>query len=207
MRSSSISSAARAGPVRAAGLCQIWFEPELADVLRIASSPRTVLVVVDASNTCAPLQGTRARDRLEPRLGELLDREFVRVEGKDVKGSDCQEPTYFVRKGVPPDRLTARGESTANLAQGKHATQSSSLAGADASLAVDGNVDGAFVHKSVAHTLRERGAWWEVDLGAERELSSIEVWNRTDCCAERLRNFWCSRRRTRCRSPAHRDDR
>ena len=28
--------------------------------------------------------------------------------------------------------------------------------------------------------------WWQVDLGADFVVSGVEIWNRTDCCAERL---------------------
>ena len=32
------------------------------------------------------------------------------------------------------------------------------------------------------------GAWWEVDLGSNFEVASVEVTNRQDCCGYRLRN-------------------
>ncbi len=35
------------------------------------------------------------------------------------------------------------------------------------------------------HTTLEKDPWVEVDLGAEREVRSIQVDNRADCCAER----------------------
>ena len=34
------------------------------------------------------------------------------------------------------------------------------------------------------------GAWWEVDLGEQIDIEAIRVWNRTDCCAERLAGYW-----------------
>jgi hypothetical protein len=33
-------------------------------------------------------------------------------------------------------------------------------------------------------------AWWQVDLGASAAISSIVIWNRTDCCSSRLANYW-----------------
>jgi hypothetical protein len=75
-----------------------------------------------------------------------------------------------------------------NLAQGKTATESSIGAGAVASRAVDGNADGVFANGSVSHTNLEPGPWWQVDLGAVSTISTINVFNRTDCCATRLNN-------------------
>ena len=56
-----------------------------------------------------------------------------------------------------------------NLAQGRTATQSSTLAGYPtdaASAAVDGNTDGNFFDGSVTHTNADTNAWWQVDLGS-----------------------------------------
>ena len=32
--------------------------------------------------------------------------------------------------------------------------------------------------------------WWQVDLGVSSSIGSIVVWNRTDCCGDRLTNYW-----------------
>jgi RHS repeat-associated protein len=69
------------------------------------------------------------------------------------------------------------------------ATQSSDLAGGVASRAVDGNTSGTWANGSVTHTNYEAGAWWQVDLGGMQAVQSVDVWNRTDCCVERLTNF------------------
>ncbi|HEX8745693.1 MAG TPA: discoidin domain-containing protein, partial [Pyrinomonadaceae bacterium] len=81
----------------------------------------------------------------------------------------------------------------ANIASGKPVTQSSTLAynpPGDAFRAVDGKTDGNYANGSVTHTNSENQPWWQVDLGASQPLSSIKLWNRTDCCSERLSNFY-----------------
>lgn len=169
-------------PVHSAGMCQIWFESELETVLRSVSNPTTRMVVVDdSSKACIPLQNFREK---EPRLRALLVREFDEL----TVPSDCgdQAPRFFVRKGTP----LVDDPPAINLAVGRPATQSSTLKGASPSAAVDGNVDGVFSSGSTSHTDLQSGPWWEVDLGSEKEVSSIEIWNRTDCCSERLRDFW-----------------
>jgi len=72
------------------------------------------------------------------------------------------------------------------------ATQSSSYVPGltDASKAVDGNTDGVFQDGSVSSTDRDPYAWWQVDLGAAVTVNSIVVWNRTDCCGDRLSGYW-----------------
>ncbi len=78
-----------------------------------------------------------------------------------------------------------------NLALNRTAQQSSTFAvGAEASKAVDGNVNGAYGSGSVTHTTNESNPWWEVDLAQSYALQAVRVWNRTDCCGERLANFY-----------------
>jgi lysozyme len=77
-----------------------------------------------------------------------------------------------------------------NLAVGKTATQSSTAFGGVASRGVDGNEDGVYANGSVTHTAYEDQPYWEVDLGSVETIGSIKVWNRKDCCAERLTNFY-----------------
>ena len=77
-----------------------------------------------------------------------------------------------------------------NLALNQAATQSSSPYGAPASRANDGNTNGAFGGSSVTHTGFDSQAWWEVDLGGVYGIADIDVFNRTDCCGERLSNFY-----------------
>ncbi len=77
-----------------------------------------------------------------------------------------------------------------NMAQSKLATQSTTDFGGDPGRGVDGNTDGTYGAASVTHTRFETNPWWQVDLGADNAISTVVLWNRTDCCAERLSNFY-----------------
>ncbi len=77
-----------------------------------------------------------------------------------------------------------------NLAYGKTASQSSTAFEGAPSRAVDGRTDGAFWNGSVSHTNTQSQPWWQVDLGQQSTVQTLEIWNRTDCCAERLANFY-----------------
>jgi RHS repeat-associated protein len=81
------------------------------------------------------------------------------------------------------------GTSGQNLALGKTASQSSTVLGATASRANDGNTDGNFADGSVSHTDFQNQPWWQVDLGSSQQITSVSVWNRTDCCQSRTSNF------------------
>jgi hypothetical protein len=88
---------------------------------------------------------------------------------------------------------TAIAPPPVDLAQGRAATQSSTLPGAPtagASSAVDGNTDGNFFNGSVTATNLDSNPWWQVDLGASASVTSVVVFNRTDCCGTRLNDFW-----------------
>jgi uncharacterized repeat protein (TIGR01451 family) len=89
------------------------------------------------------------------------------------------------------DSTIINAAGTSNVALGKTATQSSTYAaGTGAGNAVDGNTDGNFSHGSLTHTNLDANAWWQVDLGASATVNSVVVWNRTDCCGDRLSDYW-----------------
>jgi hypothetical protein len=77
-----------------------------------------------------------------------------------------------------------------NLAPGGHASQSTTRSGGGAAYrANDGDTNGQFFSNSVTHTSGGPPPWWIVDLGSEASLDTITLWNRTDCCGDRLSNF------------------
>jgi hypothetical protein len=83
----------------------------------------------------------------------------------------------------------------ANLALTGIASQSSTGywdGGALASRAIDGNTDGSFWNSSVSHTDYQQGASWQVDLSSMSNIDQIDLWNRTDCCSNRLADFTVS---------------
>jgi hypothetical protein len=91
---------------------------------------------------------------------------------------------------VPAGQTTPPAKT--NLALGKTATQSSQYQFARADLAVDGFTMGNLHLGSVSHTLNDPMPWWQVDLGSTQKIGLIKVYNRDDCCAERLRDWTVS---------------
>ena len=83
------------------------------------------------------------------------------------------------------DAILAKSTS---IARGKMTRTSGSLGGARSELVVDGKVNGNYQDGGVFHSALSLQSWIEVDLGAIYPISAVRLWNRTDCCGERLQD-------------------
>ncbi|MCH1507135.1 MAG: FG-GAP-like repeat-containing protein [Verrucomicrobiales bacterium] len=86
-------------------------------------------------------------------------------------------------------QVDERSTDLVNLAvlPGASATQSSVYGTVfEADLARDGNTDGDWRNGSVSHTELDVDAWWDLDLGTVRAIDHLLLWNRNDCCGDRL---------------------
>jgi beta-galactosidase len=106
-----------------------------------------------------------------------------RVKGYNNEGTSAYSNEATVT--IPVDNVSE------NLALKKPATQSSISYGGIPERAVDGNTNGLWQNASVIHTYPDANAWWEVDLGGVYNISTIQIWNRTNtCCNSRLSNYY-----------------
>jgi F5/8 type C domain len=95
-----------------------------------------------------------------------------------------------LRVQVPLRRISSTASVPTNIALGKAASQSTTDFGGIASRGNDGNTSGQyFTGSSVTHTAAETNPWWQVDLASVRMVDQVEVYNRLDCCSNRLTNF------------------
>jgi hypothetical protein len=98
--------------------------------------------------------------------------------------------------GQPPGRLLSDRNKVSSV------SQSPDYGGAIAARAIDGrtdsgvdslydgHIDGVFSHGFVTHTAQVDNPYWQIDLGARRTITQVDVFNRTDaCCMNRLRNW------------------
>jgi hypothetical protein len=138
--------------------------------------------VADRWATLAPMP----TNRVEVRLTQGANGKLYAIGGW-VNGplAIVEEATF---SAMPPS--TPPSTNTINLALSRPASQSSTAFGGDALRAVDGNTNGDWDANSVTHSGNEQNPWWQVDLGARYDLHSIKLWNRTDCCAERLSDVY-----------------
>lgn len=115
-------------------------------------------------------------------------------DGFPVVIGDDYSPTASIQKTTP----------IYNMARGRVARQSSNVFDyccgspyiglALAGLAVDGQTNGNFslsLPGTVTHTdYASYGPWWQVDLGASSSVDHVTIWNRADCCGDRLQNYY-----------------
>ncbi len=72
---------------------------------------------------------------------------------------------------------------------GASASQSSVGWGGVASRAIDGITAGNWYDGNVTHTYNDVNAWWKVDLGQDRTIRRVHLWNRQDAAPYRLSNY------------------
>ncbi|PAA83503.1 hypothetical protein BOX15_Mlig033295g1 [Macrostomum lignano] len=119
------------------------------------------------------------------RVGEL-----VRIDSKIIGYFTLCEVRVF---GDPvslesKSPAKARGKTVRKLRLG-HCSQSSTAFSGVCSRAIDGNTSQNYRKHSCTHTEIERG-WWQARLTSRAHIKRIQIFNRRDCCANRLRNFY-----------------
>lgn len=115
-----------------------------------------------------------------------LFRRNAAVEGAGVNGR-------FVRIALSAPGVLSLAEvevfsKGAGIASQGTASQSTTYSRGPARRAVDGDTEAGF-----SQTLsKDEQPWWQVDLGQERPVTRIVIWNRRDKFAARLKNFTVS---------------
>lgn len=74
-------------------------------------------------------------------------------------------------------------------ANGGVASQSSIAFSGSASRAIDGGRSGHWSAGSVTHTGYQFNAWWQSQFADPAEIHEVLVFNRTDCCVDRINPF------------------
>jgi hypothetical protein len=93
--------------------------------------------------------------------------------------------------GIIDSQEVLGGQQFINYALSGTATQSSTLGGFAAGFGNDGNTAGSNGGGNMAHTLGLTNTdYWQVDLGANALISTVNIFNRDDCCIDRLGNVY-----------------
>lgn len=106
------------------------------------------------------------------------------------------KPARFVRIELPGEKRILTLAEVEVLAGGKNiastgkATQSSTHGDAGAGRAIDGNSNPDWGRGGQTHTTNAgtKSPWWELDLGTEKEIEKIAIWNRSGF-ESRLQDF------------------
>ncbi|XP_035667178.1 uncharacterized protein LOC118409908 isoform X2 [Branchiostoma floridae] len=101
--------------------------------------------------------------------------------GTDGEGGPWGNQVYQITDALP--------ETDTNIAQGKPAFQTTVAWGMGASLAVDGNTNTEYYANSCQHNGMEDNPMWWVDLGKSFTINRVVIFNRQDCCFERINPF------------------
>jgi hyaluronoglucosaminidase len=149
------------------------------------SSGLSTVDAIAAGDRAAAAQARQRMDTLATAAGKI----------RSVPGENRVEGVVQIGDGVIDvflDRVRAKHDDflglppLSNVSQGKQATQISDYAPAYiASQSVDGDLSN-FSTTSGA----EPQPWWQVDLGSAVDIETVRVYNRVDCCAERVQNYY-----------------
>ncbi|MSU61592.1 MAG: dehydrogenase [Pedosphaera sp.] len=176
-----LARTAKSAEVRNAAWAALALADDSFDVLwtEAEKSPATLAELVNGIPLLLdPDFRARAYDKVKPLLGELPPQWQSAAKSKP--------PGRYVRIELPRRGTLTLAEVQVfsdgkNIAQGGKATQSSTANKGEASHAIDGRTDGSFSSGTQTHTREnDRNPWWEVDLGSERPVEAVTVWNRTE---------------------------
>ncbi|WP_010520909.1 galactose-binding domain-containing protein [Aquimarina agarivorans] len=118
----------------------------------------------------------------------VFDDVFYYTPGSNNNPAPSNPPVVVTPPPAPTPTPTPNppANSGSNLATGKNVSQSSVYLNNqdfNARKAIDGDTS------IFTHTNNDANAWWEVDLGVVSQINNVQVFNRSDCCQERLQNF------------------
>ncbi|MCX4537580.1 beta-N-acetylglucosaminidase domain-containing protein [Streptomyces sp. NBC_01669] len=148
-----------------------------------------VLADIDAGNAAKAAEEREAMDSLADAASKITVDPAEHHQHGQVKIGDPFIEDFVTRVqdlhdesvGLPPLR---------ELARGRTATQSSDYDwGGTFPFSADKSVDGDRFDFSTTSG-KEAQPWWQVDLGASANLERIRIYNRTDCCAGRLKDYY-----------------
>jgi len=174
-----------------------WWKVDLQKTAEISR-----VIVWNRSDCC----GSRLED-FEVRVGEMEDiyqnavcggPNKVDLEGNTPKIINCEKKTgRYVSvdlKGknqwLTVCEVKVNGEwAESGMQLGKPTKQSSTMNAGYSKRAVDGNTDGKFAGNSCTQTNVQANPWWFVDLEKPASVSKVSVFNRADCCGDKIANF------------------
>ena len=116
-------------------------------------------------------EAQKLRSRLDSRIAVPLAPVIGRYVRIELPGSERVLSLAEVE-------VFSRGENIATHGKASHSSTYNHVSNPVASRAIDGNTNGDFGVESTTHTNNETDPWWELDLGIEKGLDEIVIWNR-----------------------------
>ena len=116
-------------------------------------------------------EAQKLRSRLDSRIAVPLASVIGRYVRVELPGSERVLSLAEVE-------VFSGGENIAPHGKASHSSTYNHVSNPVASRAIDGNTNGDFGVESTTHTNNETDPWWELDLGIEKGLDEIVIWNR-----------------------------
>jgi len=176
-----------------------WFCQAAADRNRRSGGTCGSIANPDLKLACEAASGHRSYlgcdNVVDPDWRELCKSWYQRYDGCAQVSDQALKEVCRTATGVVWVPRTDACESIRHSTQAqaprpRTASQSSTDFGGAASRAIDGSTDGNWNAGSVTHTAKQDYPWWQLDLGRVESVAQVTLYNRTDCCAERLSNFY-----------------
>ncbi|CAH1276936.1 LPA, partial [Branchiostoma lanceolatum] len=108
---------------------------------------------------------------------------------KDVRLTDIHDKIRSELKHQPAGNEDVLPPAVSNIARGKPAFQSTVAWDMGADRAVDGNTNTNYFANSCQHNSHEDNPSWWVDLGKSFTINRVVIFNRQDCCSDRINPF------------------
>jgi len=99
-----------------------------------------------------------------------ISKRHVRVQRREMRIRTTYKAPYESKLRLRPFRTFQSGTARQAIAR----------------RAVDGRTVGRFSRNSCTHTKTMQNPWWVIDLKRKRKISSVTLYNRSDCCGKRL---------------------
>ncbi len=190
--------------VRITNLSGAPYNPQIAEV-EIYSFSDEIAIIDQPTSSVVELESSATFNVNAIGPGELAYQWFK--DGSEIAGAN--EASYTISNAMPEDEgdyyvVISNDEGSApvtsetvtltvtgvNIARWGVASQSTVGWDGLPSKAIDGNTSGVFPEGSITHTGQgDPTPWLEIHLFGPSFVESIALWNRTDCCSERLTNF------------------
>ncbi|MAB78660.1 MAG: dehydrogenase [Planctomycetes bacterium] len=154
----------------------------------LGEAKRTSVTMLDFLESLALTDPLKQSEGFQGWVATHLSRELLRRMDEPRRGIDLDRLSgRYVRIELPGESRTLTlaevqvFEDGANISGSGTATQSTVNWGGVASRAIDGITSPHWSDGGQTHTMENRpNPWWELDLGSERRIDEIVLWNRVE---------------------------
>ncbi len=150
----------------------------------------TAPIITTASTTSLPtLTPTQAPTTLQPMTTAPIN--IINAKATVNTTSPLKDIKFIIKPNSTQNiisfaEIQVFDNNNNNVAKTGIATMSKYINSSGANLGIDNNTDGSYGNGSVVHSEADPNAYWELAFSFPINCSRIVIYNRTDCCFQRL---------------------